>query len=336
MEISHDGNMIIELHLGEIQKIKGVDEFMKSIISYVDPARHLDAPERVGHMYLAFLLSLSYAKLIVTGSWSSSAAEEDRARFFRRLPTPESKLKRKRGGDNLDTDTEFFLRLQQSISDEPPIDVEHAKKRRFDSVDSEVQGQDGAGASPVGPRPNTTPTQQLASALTDVGQAEATSLTVTHRVNRAYYDLGAAYVHFAELTFDSCPSASSSTFHQLVFGSVVVAIRAMAAEPALQTMSEAGLKKRLERSRKFFVLVECFGRGVLGLVPLVCVTRLDKLSFASIRRYTAFASASNLGMTVMTNGSGGTGRFLRAQREAERHRSEGERELPADSLSPAE
>ena len=65
METSHDGNVLVEPHLEDIQKIKGVDEFMKSIIGYVDPARHLDAPERVGHMYLAFLLSLSYAKLVV-------------------------------------------------------------------------------------------------------------------------------------------------------------------------------------------------------------------------------------------------------------------------------
>lgn len=269
-------------------------------------------------------------------SWSSSAAEEARARLFRGLSTSESKLKRKRGGSNLDSDTEFFLRLQQSMCDEPPVGAEHARKRRFDSAETEVQGQDRAGASSAGPRAITTPTQQLACALTDLGQAEATALTVTHRVNRAYYDLGAAYVHFAELTFDSCPSASSSSFHQLVFGSVVVAIRATAAEPALQTMSEAGLKKRLERSRKFFVLAECFGRRVLGLVQQVCVTRLDKLSFASIRRYTAFASARDFGMTAMTDGSGGTEHLSRARREGERHGVEGERGSPADSPSPAE
>lgn len=42
------------------------------------------------------------------------------------------------------------------------------------------------------------------------------------------------------------------------------------------------LRKRLLRAKKYWALVSAFGDSVLGMAPLVCVSRLDSVPLASL------------------------------------------------------
>lgn len=128
------------------------------------------------------------------------------------------------------------------------------------------------------------PSQLLEMALTRVAEMESVTSTLTQRVNQAYFALGKAYVRFGKHAFAHCPPPDSTAFHGLVFGSATVAMRAMAAGSASRCVSEAGLKKKLERARKFWIVVNCFGERALELVDLLCVSRLDKVSFCRLRQ----------------------------------------------------
>jgi hypothetical protein len=44
------------------------------------------------------------------------------------------------------------------------------------------------------------------------------------------------------------------------------------------------LKKRLQRSRKFLLLVKTFGENILHAVPEVSVTRLDPVKFEDLQK----------------------------------------------------
>ncbi len=53
-----------------------------------------------------------------------------------------------------------------------------------------------------------------------------------------------------------------------------------------------GLRKRLERARKYLMLVALMGTWVLNCVPDVTVTRIDKLSFAVLEQFARKVDAS--------------------------------------------
>ncbi|PWN18372.1 hypothetical protein BCV69DRAFT_71132 [Microstroma glucosiphilum] len=158
---------------------------------------------------------------------------------------------------------------------------------------------DSAIDSSLEPSTINNPSYVLASALSNVAETESIGMNLTHRINQAYFRLGEAYVNFGKSTFESCPAPDSTAFHALVFGSAVVAMRAGASEQVDQTVSEAGLKKRLERARRFWFVVQCLDERVLELVDILCVSRLDKISFVRLRQMAQTLSSLTLASRVL-------------------------------------
>lgn len=137
-----------------------------------------------------------------------------------------------------------------------------------------------------------TPSAGIAAALDSVDRAEAVAREFGSRVARAYYLLGEAYVEYGRRTFDQCPLPSTTAFHKLVFGSALLSLRALHG-PARSSAS--GLKKKLERARKFWILVSIFGEPVLLLTDHITVSRVDRLSFVALRRIGEMAASEAVG-----------------------------------------
>lgn len=48
--------------------------------------------------------------------------------------------------------------------------------------------------------------------------------------------------------------------------------------------AQSRLRKRLQRARKFVLLVDIFGEVILSIVPEICVSRLDRLRLEDLQR----------------------------------------------------
>ena len=125
------------------------------------------------------------------------------------------------------------------------------------------------------------PSASILSALVDVQQAENVALRFSERISRSYARLGDAYIAFGQASFPGCPHPSSPKFHKLVFGLVVTVLQA---QPQGLHISDFALRKRLERARKFWIVVDMLGEGALAVVEEVNVSALDRTSFDKLAR----------------------------------------------------
>ncbi|WOO86350.1 uncharacterized protein LOC62_08G009831 [Vanrija pseudolonga] len=105
------------------------------------------------------------------------------------------------------------------------------------------------------------------------------SLTVA--TNIAYWRLGEAYNAFVESKRGSIPSSRNARTEQKVI------FELLCSEPAFQEASKGlkarwSLQKRLQRARKFTLLVGLFGAVVLHAEPEVSVSRIDALKLTDL------------------------------------------------------
>ncbi|CAO1639528.1 unnamed protein product [Sympodiomycopsis kandeliae] len=185
-------------------------------------------------------------------------------------------------GDEAPMEAKFVQAVRERLSH-----VEHAHDTLVDAP--QHAGKDVGGREPSETQ---TPSARIAAALDGVDRVEAVARDVNSRVARAYHLLGEAYVEYARRTFDQCPSPSTTAFHRLVFGSALLSLRALHGPVKSST---SGVKKRLERARKFWILVSIFGEPVLLLADQITVSRIDRLSFVSLRRISEMAVSHAVG-----------------------------------------
>ncbi|CAO1637606.1 unnamed protein product [Jaminaea pallidilutea] len=296
---------LLQPHASDLKKTKNVEILQQGITDYLHSVRHPDACERAGRIYLAVALSLCQAQLVddpsscpdltvgnghssfrvTLSNWAEGLTLEHKQAILAGHSLQQSTTGTT---SNKDVDLELFVAIQRRLSEES---VHGHKRRRYSNSLASAQQAVSRDVSTEPPSDSNNPSHGLAAALLGVAETESVVRKLTHRVNRAYFELGKAYVAFGRCTFSSCPPADSAAFHTLVFGSAIVALRATVGDGMARDSPEAGLKKKLERARKYWIVVECFGERALELVDLLCVTRLDKVSFARLRQIAQTISA---------------------------------------------
>lgn len=143
---------------------------------------------------------------------------------------------------------------------------------------------------------------RVLAALSSVQSSEVALEAAFINTSRAYHQLGVLYVAFAECLFSDGPidrRVESTAFHRIAFPRLLEHIKqSLSDAPLISASGDAesastqsrlegalgislsALRKRLERARKFFCLVDIFGTaGVLQLRPVISVVNVDKLSF---------------------------------------------------------
>lgn len=110
--------------------------------------------------------------------------------------------------------------------------------------------------------------RQLKSSEQEAGQS-------SHKVNTAYYSLGKLYREVthedrAARVLDIC----TSDFHKAAFPGFL-----RLTSEKFELIGLAGIKKRMERARKFVGLVDMFGDTILAMVDVINVIQVDKITF---------------------------------------------------------
>lgn len=108
-----------------------------------------------------------------------------------------------------------------------------------------------------------------------VQHEEAALLNAASRVNYRYHELGTVYVQIAS-RYEECREQllTSKAFHRHAFPKV--------SQAYIERFGEAiplKLRKRLERARKFYLLVDLFSPTVLQHAKLINVSWIDRISF---------------------------------------------------------
>lgn len=116
---------------------------------------------------------------------------------------------------------------------------------------------------------------QLRANLEAILQGEKEQDNLGKRVNEMYFALGSTYVSWARKLVPGLPDTAVATrsFSKVAFPAVVTAY-AHAHTPPL-----FGLKKKLERARKFFILGSLFGPDIFLEKPFLTVAWVDKIAF---------------------------------------------------------
>jgi len=115
---------------------------------------------------------------------------------------------------------------------------------------------------------------RVAMLLRDVEMSERQLGVASTKVNCAYFALGQVYMQVAKDRFGAVvPNISSTAFHKIAFPYFMDIVSSTV------TTGRAGMKKKMERARKFFALVELFGANVVSFTSAVNVFQVDKLTF---------------------------------------------------------
>ncbi|KAJ9091913.1 hypothetical protein QFC21_007026 [Naganishia friedmannii] len=117
--------------------------------------------------------------------------------------------------------------------------------------------------------------------MLDVGMA---SLTI--KTNWAYWQLGQAYEAFCKVNTDNTKDRdwNHRSEQQRLFALLCKQIESVANHNSgSSNMGRSALQKRLQRARKFSLLVDTFGMSVLNSVPEVSVSRVDVLPMEELR-----------------------------------------------------
>ncbi|KAJ9126261.1 hypothetical protein QFC24_001989 [Naganishia onofrii] len=111
------------------------------------------------------------------------------------------------------------------------------------------------------------------------------SADICAKVNRIYFNLGRTYQLFCDVTVQDSksvlPSEQQHRFASLCEEVIIKCDRRECKE--LSNREQSALQKRLQRARKFLLLVDVFGMPVLDSVPEVSVTRVDALRVSDLR-----------------------------------------------------
>lgn len=109
-------------------------------------------------------------------------------------------------------------------------------------------------------------------------QDETNLIRSSNRVNRSYYKLGEAYVLLAGLPAQAeLTDIASRKFHRKGFSKVTETY--LKYEKDKQS---SGLRKRLERARKFYIIGHLFGTAVLDRHDIINVGAVDSLPFKAL------------------------------------------------------
>lgn len=135
----------------------------------------------------------------------------------------------------------------------------------------------------------------------ELDRLDQRGLTLSLAVNKCYFAIGCAYNEFAGVS--SGPEISDQIkliFYQSVSGlsDIVVDKRAhhgyvldmLCSTTSIQALDQdrgfrTRLQKRLQRARKFALLVTVFGESVLLFVPDVSVTRVDLIKMGDLQKF---------------------------------------------------
>ena len=117
---------------------------------------------------------------------------------------------------------------------------------------------------------------QLRANLEAILQGEKEQDKLGKRVNEMYFALGSTYVAWARKLVPSLPDTAiaSRSFSKVALPAVVTAYAHAHTIPPL-----FGLKKKLERARKFFILGSLFGTDIFLEKPFLTVAWVDKIAF---------------------------------------------------------
>ncbi|PWN86456.1 hypothetical protein FA10DRAFT_57679 [Acaromyces ingoldii] len=120
---------------------------------------------------------------------------------------------------------------------------------------------------------------RVSHALRSLGHAESQHYGASQDVNSKYFEFGQAY---ADLIVSSATSSldyvASKAFHDEAYPVLLRILQNQRSEPA----NYAGLRKRAERARKFFIIAHLFGISILERAELINVTKIDTITFAML------------------------------------------------------
>lgn len=117
---------------------------------------------------------------------------------------------------------------------------------------------------------------QLRANLEAILQGEKEQDNLGKRVNEMYFALGSTYVSWARKLVPGLPDTAVATrsFSKVALPAVVTAY---ARDHTIRPLF--GLKKKLERARKFFILGSLFGPDIFLEKPFLTVAWVDKIAF---------------------------------------------------------
>ncbi|PWN86713.1 hypothetical protein FA10DRAFT_263215 [Acaromyces ingoldii] len=120
---------------------------------------------------------------------------------------------------------------------------------------------------------------RVSLALRSLGHAESLHYGASQDVNSRYFEFGHAY---ANLIVSSATSSldyvASKGFHDEAYPALLKILQNQRSEPA----NYAGLRKRAERARKFFIVAHLFGISILERAELINVSKIDTITFAML------------------------------------------------------
>lgn len=122
---------------------------------------------------------------------------------------------------------------------------------------------------------------------------------LSRAINYEYYRLGASYNGFIEvsLTFQLLAERTSQSKRETHGNERMhsrteqnMAFECLREEPELRSVmmnmsARTALKKRLQRARKFEILVRILGESIMGAMPEVCVSRVDQIRMVDLEAF---------------------------------------------------